>query len=953
LIELVADQHTTPLDSSAPAGASRLGRSGGLVYFVGRTAELGTELWASDGTTAGTRLVKDIEPGKRGSFPSRPFDANGIAYFAASDDVHGTELWRSDGTAAGTRLVADLDPGPRGSNPHDFVVAGGIVYFAATDALHGQELWRTDGTRAGTRRVADIRPGPERSAPSQLTASGDRIFFQADDGTHGPELWVSDGTAAGTRLALDILPGPGGALDRDRLPGQGNFPRRPFVVLGGNVYFEADDGVHGAELWRSDGTAAGTVLVRDHRPGPGSGGVYPRIAFDGRIVFTVSNNGSLPPAAPELWTTDGTDAGTFQLAASGTRRHEPLVEVGGRLFFVASSASNYDKDHELWVTDGTPAGTVMLRDVLVPSRCANHTVGQLTVVGNRVFFVAREPGHDEEVWVTDGTVAGTRRVADIMPGYGSNPLHLTALGNLLLFTADDLQHGQELWVTDGTAAATTMLVDLFQGTTDFFGYYDESTPLVPLGNQVFYLGDRPFESTTRLYHSDGTPSGTGIVPGLESVEIEPVGGDPLGQRLAAAGGNVFFLSDDSELWRTNGTASGAVRIHDFGASTTGFAQLVPVGSTVYVVPGTLVNVGAELWKTDGTTATLVADIVPGGASSSPRILGSVGSTVFFAAADSQHGYELWATDGTAAGTHLVRDIRPGQAESLGLYDTNHAASGSLFFFIANDGVHGRELWRSDGTEAGTFMLVDSPSGEELPSGNSAWITPLPRGRVLVSREGPDFEAPDELWVSDGTSLGTRKIESFAQRLSYDPGFVSLDGVVYFVVEEIDQIFEDGNYSTKDVLWRSDGTDSGTRRVVDPGSRQIIGLTAVDGRLYFGVGSGFLWVSDGTADGTSLLAPLDGDFGQLQERTLAAADGRLFLVADDRVHGNELWTVSCGNGIVEYDEECDAGASNGSGSCSATCEGTGGRGAGWLAGLRDGPGGSPPSRNGRPIRLPQR
>jgi len=744
-IELVADQNTTPLDVDYRPGASRLARSGNLVYFVGRTAELGQELWASDGTSAGTRLVKDIHPGAGSSFPSKPFDVNGILYFSADDGGHGEELWRSDGTTGGTWLVGDLRRGEIGSNPRNFAVAGGVLYFAAGDAEHGRELWRTDGTRGGTRRVADIRPGLEPSEPSQLTASDDRIFFRADDGAHGPELWVSDGTAAGTRLALDILPGPDGALDSERLPGQGRFPRMPFVELDGRVYFEADDGVHGAELWRSDGTAAGTVLVRDHLPGPGSGGVYPRTVFNGRVVFAVSNLDVLAPAAPELWTTDGTDAGTFRLTESGTRRHDPLVEVGGRLYFVASSASNYDKNHELWVTDGTPAGTVMLRDTHIEACAPGHVVGQLTVVGNRVFFVAREPGHDEEVWVTDGTVAGTRRVADIVPGHGSSPQHLTALGNRLLFTANDRQHGQELWATDGTAAGTAMLADLFRGTADFFNYYDTYGPLVPLGDQVFYFGDPDLGEATRLYRSDGTAAGTGIVPGLDAVEVDPLNFDPLGQqRLAAARGSVFFLSSDSELWRTNGNATGVVLVHDFGSTTHGYAQIAAVGDTVYVVPGTTTSVGSELWKTDGTTTTLVADIVPGGASSNPRIIGSVGNTLFFAAADPDHGYELWATDGTAAGTHLVRDIRPGRGESLDLYESHQTASGSLLFFTADDGVNGRELWRSDGTEAGTFMVVDLGPGDGIPFGDAIRIAPLSRDRVLFSSAGAESHDTDEL-----------------------------------------------------------------------------------------------------------------------------------------------------------------------------------------------------------------
>ncbi len=164
----------------------------------------------------------------------------------------------TDGTAAGTQLLKDIDPGIRDSQPNSFTVLGNQIVFAASDGTHGDELWVTDGTAAGTQLVKDIRPGSMSSDPRDFTQLGNKILFRADDGAHGRELWVTDGTAAGTQLVKDINPGAG-----EGLPGD-------FTRMGDKLIFRADDGANGEELWVTDGTAAGTLLLKDINLGAGS-----------------------------------------------------------------------------------------------------------------------------------------------------------------------------------------------------------------------------------------------------------------------------------------------------------------------------------------------------------------------------------------------------------------------------------------------------------------------------------------------------------------------------------------------------------------------------------------------------------------------------------------------------------------------------------------------------------
>jgi ELWxxDGT repeat protein len=144
---------------------------------------------------------------KASSNPSKPVVAVDQLFFAANDGVNGRELWKSDGTEAGTELVKDINPGEGDSNPKEFCAVGSLLYFQANDGIHGAELWVTDGTNNGTHMVKDLYPGQGESTPHALCAVDKRVFFAADTGNGGADLWVSDGTLEGTHLVAIANPG--------------------------------------------------------------------------------------------------------------------------------------------------------------------------------------------------------------------------------------------------------------------------------------------------------------------------------------------------------------------------------------------------------------------------------------------------------------------------------------------------------------------------------------------------------------------------------------------------------------------------------------------------------------------------------------------------------------------------------------------------------------------------
>lgn len=885
VIELTRDlNEDTPPPHRKGAGAARPKAIGGQIFFAGRDVETGIELWRSDGTEDGTRLVADIRPGPSGSVPERFVDVGGVAYFTADDGVHGAELWRSDGTEAGTWMVRDIMPGREESDAWNLTELNGLLLFNADDGVAASELWRSDGTEAGTYLVKDIWPGPEHGGPQKFTRVGDVIYFVATDATHGKELWVTDGTTAGTRRVTDINRGSGDSIYCRRA--------QPIVELNGELFFSADDGEHGFELWKTDGTTAGTTMVRDVRPGAESSNALPLLGAGGYVYFNADEG--------ELWVSDGSEAGTRRISEDVYNRRGMVAALGDQALYIANPGRRGTKGHQLWITDGTPGGARLLVDVLSPAGACQprHFIRDLFTVGDRVYFAGRTSGGDEELWSTDGTPAGTQKVVDVVADGGCDPREFTALGDTVYYVADDKVAGAELWRSDGTAVGTHLVRDLFDSTDDFV----VSGDLVPFQDEILFAG------VAGLYRSDGTEQGT------QRIFANTVAKNVLSRPAVIATPNfaVFWEEDgnDSVLWRIDAPGAEPVRVQTFpGAIDVGG---VAFGDEVFFA--TKYERGGLLWRTNGTEVEQIFDFTVDGFNISERLF-ATSNLVFFTAADPDHSWELWRTDGTPEGTFLTRDnnrFGPG-------LDFEHVdPAGELLFFTGNDGMNGWEMWRSDGTEAGTFMLEDiapgSASGISFVDERAATAS----GRLFFLRERNSDEQgnrlPDQLWTSDGTEAGTRLVIEIPER--------GRSGAGIFVVGEIAYFTRSHRFGA--MLWRTDGTRIGTRPVMQ--EPRVADFFATDRAIYFTTsyrsGPGFddaLWASDGTSTGTKRFARMEGDFLELQPQTIVDANGKLFLLADDGVHGFEVAAASCGNGRIEGDEQCDAGDGNGRGTCSVHCE----------------------------------
>lgn len=415
---------------------------------------------ASPATNGVPYLVKDIRT-SGGSNPSGLTNVAGTLIFTARDATHGRELWRSDGSSAGTRMVKDIRAGLTGSQPHNLAVIGHVAFFIANDGVHGGELWRSDGTSAGTRMVKDIRPGARSSALASLTAVGAKLYFIANDGVHGSELWVSDGTRAGTHLVKDIVAGPGSA------------ELWSLTASAGRLFFTIDST---DTLWRSNGTRAGTKQIQDFGPvnvvyflvavdstvfafvghyfccalwatdGTTSGGqslsgdwnaFYTHAGLGGRLYFKSGED--IGPPTGYLVRSDGTQEGT-EVITPHVMPGIDLTALAGSLFWTDSLGSSTGAENRLWISDGTTAGT---RLVLDGGPAWQASLWGAAAVGNTIVFAAGT--NDIEPWLTDGTAEGTRPMGDLNPNSSSSPNQFTKVGASVYFVADDGSHGQELW----------------------------------------------------------------------------------------------------------------------------------------------------------------------------------------------------------------------------------------------------------------------------------------------------------------------------------------------------------------------------------------------------------------------------------------------------------------------------------------------------------------------------
>jgi len=777
-----------------------------LAYLLALSLSVSTAFAAVPYRVADLRTVSNTPSS---SYPAFIGTLHGTALFAAatSQTAGRSEVWRTDGTVAGTTRLLGGDFTYAGSPVSD----GQFLYFGGGNT--NWNVWKSDGTAAGT--VPLFGGFPLTKILPVAVVSG-RVLFLPNFET---ELWVID---SGTSMRLAVL--------------NDLFPESPTPVATwrGNAYIGGETG-----LWKTDGTRAGTVKLT-------SASVRVIAATDDALYFIRPGESGIGSA---LWTSDGTEAGTRMVApldAAYTLEKAAMIPLGNKVVIAGA---------KIGVSDGTAAGTQILRTGYPPSTRPTYAV-----VNGVAYFPFWDPTYGDELWRSDGTATGTSMVGDLPDGFqedlhtitagatrvyyyrrnelfesdGTNagthavdPTHsygwkgresgslsMATIGDTVLFNANDGKNGNEPWVSDGTDAGTQMLANLAPEKSS-----GSSSPanFVPMGDRFYFAADT--DDGKSVFSTDGA----NVTPLISNEDPSAV---PL---PVAAIGNTLILRKDFQLWTSNGTAGNETLLKDFSAVMNSPLTMdaTAAAGRVYVIGQTKTDaLSTSIWATDGTPSGTVdlgrsaaslqrpvqivtmagqaytvnggilyaIDPVPNGVRSIARLTqGSSAATTPFGGSLYSLSDSLAKFSTSATGVSVLKQLP--QSEHFA------AAADTSLFFTLREFPHPLELWKTDGTAAGTVLATTFGSS---PTSSVKAMTSL-GSRIIAALDDGAFQVKP--WVTDGTAAGTKLLRDIklSNSSTTPPSFFVADGIAYFSAT-------DAEHGTE--LWQTDGTPEGTTLVAD-------------------------------------------------------------------------------------------------------------------------------------------
>ncbi len=449
----------------------------------------------------------------------------------ATDDNFGTELWKIEQNLQAF-LVKDINSKGVSSAPMGLSELNKELCFFTLSKTKNLELWTSNGKT--TSSIKNIPLDIEEELEGTYSDGKTLYFFIKNNLTKSESLWKSNGTVESTVFLKTFNYYSKNELSKK----QANIQySKEMIVFKNEFYFTVYQSEWGTEIWKTNGTSNGTILLKDIYKGSESSNPEYFTVFKNQLFFsaTTYNEGT------ELWVSDGSINGTKQFKdvwyGAGSSEPSRLAVSNDYLFF---SASNINVGDELWKTDGTANGTVMVKDINTGED--NSSINDLYTMNNKVYFSANNGKHGVELWVSDGTEKGTFMLKDIYAGEeSSSPSSFILFNNLLIFEAKDHKNGFELWKTDGTEKGSKLISDLRKGINNSFiknmtycnGYLFFSASNLEIINALWYLN-----KNHQLKAVEGD---------FLSTNIEPP------SQLIAIGNVLYFVVDDfehgQEVWK--------------------------------------------------------------------------------------------------------------------------------------------------------------------------------------------------------------------------------------------------------------------------------------------------------------------------------------------------------------------------------------------------------------------
>ncbi|MEQ9101763.1 MAG: choice-of-anchor D domain-containing protein [Imperialibacter sp.] len=595
------------------------------------------------------------------------------------------------------------------------------------------------------------------------------------------------------------------------------------------------------------------------------------VEIDGMHYFVANDD--------EIWQTDGTPEGTsrleftlpsggWQQVGGGIRRIRAMSSVDGKLLLFGFDFIVFESDiilgDEPAILDLTSLTMSPLANINQGQWASSQSIQPISI-GEKVFFLANDGIHGQEIWVTDGTGEGTNLLVDINPGAVgvSNNIKFLPVGDNLFFFIDNKQ----FWKTDGTPDGTTLIKD-FTPFNAIVGYSDREIHVV--SNEVFFIVG---SSGYSIWKTDGTPDGTGVV--IENLQSS---------NLRTLNNELLFVQ------RCNTTQSCLYKVNTMTAEL----ELVATIPIQYLhnisteVDGSIFFEGGnELWKTDGTEpgTIKIADLEASNSSGYNWNYAFVNNRFLFTFIGNASGHEIWVSDGTTEGTSILRDFNPGLEASRPEF---LSSSESFSFISLNDGQKGRELWATQGSPETTISVGDLRTVPESLTIKDAETV----GNDLVLYLGRDFDnnqAPNLVNVTDENTLkAIGRNGSYTYLTNYTASLEVLGESIIFKAHEVTN-----NAIHTNLFLFKDGTlESVAELSISPTNISIangVAFFSNDEAAY----GGELWMSDGTIESVKMIKDIaSGTSSGTYEGSGLSVEyvpgTGYFFTANDRIHGPELW-----------------------------------------------------------------
>lgn len=957
----------------------------GEVFFIAGT-ESGFQLWKTDGTSGGTQQVKDLYPGADPNFPQDIFELDGVLYYSANDTSEGKyprdngyEIWRRESEGVGSRFFRNLIPDVFiTSIEYDVDAETGERTATVTTETYENDSFPRDFTSLNGNLFFTAYSSSFYYAPSQPESSQDSLIG-------GLELWFSDGTEAGTKpvninqQTYRVYDPVAGAyvVDDNNLPvsdpnfffdstSASSFPRE-LTPFNDELYFVANDGIHGFELWSISDKGNNPQLIEDMRLGNISSSPEELTVVNDNLYFTADIG-----SGRELFILSSTSEQPQRVSASGSQPKN-LTAIDDTLYYSARS----DLGRELWKANGEQAEFV--QDINPGTGSSTPTNFQLVkriVQGKKqktLYFTADDGKKGIEMWSLDLTTnkQTLSRKTDIQSGPASgDPRSLINSDEILFFTADDGQRGRELWTLgpailgpNGGAGAgiSTIQVkenqksvyqftaaDNEEGQWSINGGVDAKQFKIKRSSGSLRFKQKPnyeqpedddrdntYQVVVRLTEPD-----TGLISDqYVNVEVLNVEESVPDDGIITEDPNIGSpdTPDDTPNNDGNNTSSQYtseliknIRKGSSGSNPAGLTAL----KNQLIFSADNGKKGVELWRSKGKkkSTTLIKNINPGSENSNPSEFQSFKKFIYFSADNGRKGVELWRSNGRKSGTNRLTDINPGPSSST---PTGMTPLDKGLLFSADDGQHGRELWSLDPSDQ-TVSLVKNINSE---TGSAPrYLTAFER-KIYFSAEGDTYGR--ELWVSDGSRQGTRLA------VDLNPGGFSSDPQDLAIFQDYLYFTAETYYGGRQV-WRSDGTSGGTVKLSAVSSQTIFSavedLTATRDRLFLtaqttqqmetalpdneesttniGLNSGEtisareqlgreLWTSNGSIDGLKLVLDINPGSGSSNPTGMTPIGNSIYFSADDGTHGEELWVSDGTRSGTERLTDLNKGAKNSS------------------------------------------